>query len=386
MFSQLSIHQVDDFPNEGGDGAVTHRSSQADAMRQSVLNSLRRDDAGGIALVMAFALPILLMIVGGTLDYVQAVAQRERLQSIIDSATLAATRELSLADARRENVAAVVQEMVLKMLAGNQPDGPKPALSVSVSSDPLEVTVVAQQVTQPYFGGSFGLAATHLEVAAVARVIGRPNICALALDPSADGTLSLEKNALVTGRNCAVYSNSTHNNGLKSKNSASLTASLICTAGGKDGGPGNFMPQPLVDCPTFDDPLAQRPEPTPSACVGTGSGPTTVVNSTPLSPGTYCGGLVVKAGTHARLDPGIYVIKDGPLLVEDGASLTGSGVGFYLTGKGAVLMFSRGSSIDLQAASSGTMAGMLFFEARSQPTTNTHQILSDDARNLLGTI
>jgi len=35
------------------------------------------------------------------------------------------------------------------------------------------------------------------------------------------------------------------------------------------------------------------------------------------------------------LAAGTYVIKDGPLLVNDGASINGKGVGFFLTGKGA---------------------------------------------------
>jgi hypothetical protein len=51
-----------------------------------------------------------------------------------------------------------------------------------------------------------------------------------------------------------------------------------------------------------------------------------------------------------------------------------------------MLTFERASSIDLTAPSSGPMAGLLMFEARSQPTAAVHRILSDDARNLLGTI
>ena len=59
---------------------------------------------------------------------------------------------------------------------------------------------------------------------------------------------------------------------------------------------------------------------------------------------------------------------------------------FYFTGNMAQLMFDVQSSIDLTAPRDGLMAGLLMFEARNQPKTGLHKILSDDARNLLGTI
>ena len=66
--------------------------------------------------------------------------------------------------------------------------------------------------------------------------------------------------------------------------------------------------------------------------------------------------------------------------------LTGANVAFYFTGSKAQLLFDVQSSIDLTAPRDGLMAGLLMFEARNQPKTGLHKILSDDARNLLGTI
>lgn len=339
---------------------------------------------GTIAVLFAMLLPIVVLLIGGALDFGQAFNQRARLQSAVDKAALAAARELGLSDARRENVPAVVETMVLASMSANKGGADIPQLETKVVDDPLEVHVIGRQTTLPFFGGTLGLASIDLEVHAVARIVGRPNICVLALDPSANGTISLEKNARVTGQNCAVFSNSTHTNAIKSKNSANLTASLICSAGGKDGLPGNFAPEPLTDCPTFDDPLAGRPEPLIAPCDA--ALPTKVDTSRSLWPGTYCGGLDIRGGAEVKLDAGIYVIKDGPLIVRDGASLTGAGAGFFFTGTKAELTFERQSSIDLQAPASGQMAGLLLFEGRSQPTSAIHKILSDDARNLLGTL
>jgi hypothetical protein len=185
--------------------------------------------------------------------------------------------------------------------------------------------------------------------------------------------------------NCAVFSNSTHTNSIKSKKRSMLGASLICSAGGKDGGKGNFMPEPLTDCPQFEDPLAGRPSPDADAtCTETGlelSG-----GSTTLSPGTYCGGLRITDGADVTLRPGVYILKDGPLDIDDDATLKGDGVGFYLTGKGSVLAIDSDSTVALEAMTSGPMAGLLMFEDRAQPTSAHHRLLADDAQVMVGTI
>jgi hypothetical protein len=345
----------------------------------------RVDARGSIAINGAIALSVVMLLIGSGLDYGQATNQRSKLQTAVDTAAFAAARELGMSDAKRENVSAIVEAVIAGVIK-SQVTGTigSPALETVVRDQPLEVEVTARQMTTPFFGNAFGLAPRMLKVQAVARIVGRPNICVLALDGSANGAISLEKNARVTGQNCAVYSNSLSTNAIKSKNSAVLSASLICAAGGKDGAPGNFTPAPLTDCPTFEDPLAGRPEPSVGNCVS--QTPVVVTSRRTLNPGTYCGGLEIGSGADVTLQPGIYIIKDGPFKVLDGGRVTGSGVGLFLTGDNSLLNIARVSSIDLEAPTSGPMAGLLMFEARNQSNAAIHKILSDDARNLLGTI
>jgi hypothetical protein len=86
------------------------------------------------------------------------------------------------------------------------------------------------------------------------------------------------------------------------------------------------------------------------------------------------------------LRPGIYVMRDGPLRVDGGASLTGQHVGLFLTGTNALVEFELDSTISLIAPRDGVMAGLLMFENPAAPVLNQHRISSNDARVLLGTI
>ena len=67
------------------------------------------------------------------------------------------------------------------------------------------------------------------------------------------------------------------------------------------------------------------------------------------------------------LRPGVYIIKDGPLVVDKNASLTGVNVGFYFTGVRGGLLFDEKSTVSLTAPKNGPMSGLLFFEDRLAP-------------------
>ena len=139
-----------------------------------------------------------------------------------------------------------------------------------------------------------------------------------------------------------------------------------------------------------------------------------VDQSVTLSPGTYCGGLHVTKNAVVSLRSGIYVMKNGPLVVDQKGSLSGTDVAFYFTGDKGGLLFDSKTSISLAAPTTGVMAGLLMMEERAvsdpidpiaavdqdplAPTAptppplgatkpmRTYRIISDDARTMLGTI
>ena len=343
-----------------------------------------RDTQASIAVKFALTLPFVFALVGGTVDYGMLVRDRERLQVAADAAAKAAALEFTLIDTSKNDISAVARGIVLAMVRA---DTPESALGVQVlaraQQDPLQVSVDAVQNFKGPFGVLGGIE-PKIIVRSVARVVGKLNICVLALEPQADGAIELWTQARLTAQNCAVYSNSTSPTGIKVKNSGRLSATVVCSVGGSDGGKNSFSPEPVSDCPVFDDPLASRASPSFGSCTFNA---TKLVNqSTTLHPGVYCGGLNVKGSSDVKFAPGIYVIKDGPLFFGDNAIVTGEGVGFFLTGTNAKLDFRTDTTISLAAPVSGAMAGILFQEGRDQPSSTLHVINSDNARTLLGTI
>lgn len=346
------------------------------------ISTFSTDQKGGVALLAALLLPVVLVLCGGVIDYGHAFAQRQRLQNITDKAALSAARELGLSDAVRESLSEVVKASVSATLTANRKGIPTPTVETSLGSDPLEVTVRAESRVAPLFGGGFGLVPVDLKVVSVARIVGRPNVCLLALERSEPAALWLVKSSRMTGNNCSVFSNSSSTTGLIVRDDAVLSAKTVCSAGGIDKS-GKINPEPIGDCPTFEDPLAGRPEPLLGDCDYKN---VTVSDATEtLSPGVYCGGLSITGTAKVTLEPGVYAIKDGLLSVRDQASIDGTDVSFFL-GPSTWFLFGPESSVSLSARKTGELAGLLFFASRAQSKIITHSILSKNAQRLVGTV
>lgn len=349
-----------------------------------VLQALRRgwrNDAGSVMILFSLAAPMLLAGAGVAIDYIMLSTTRADLQNAADGAALAAAREFRLGNTSPGTVASVAGRFAHLALADARREG---AVSASADMSAKTVTVAIRTVARTTVMHLFGATAATVSVSATARVVGGAPICVVGLAASENFTISLDKNARLEAPNCAIYSNSTQSQGLNAKNNATIKAAFICSAGGKSSpGPGSFSPSPQTDCPVLADPLATRPAPPVAGCSMTDA---VIKTNTTLFPGVYCGGLSVSAGASVTLSPGVYVIKDGPFSVGGGGGVMGANVGFYLSGKDARLDFQAASTISLTAPNAGDMAGMLIFEDRASPVGQVHEILSDNARNLLGTI
>lgn len=343
---------------------------------------LLADKGGSVGLMFAFTLPILVGFAGVSVDYASLSAQRTKLQAIADSAALAAARGFRLGNANIQ---------VLNQAATAHASGALAGHNLTATITPLvdlkarSITVTLSSEPPTFVLRYIGVTAAGIKAAATARMIGGAPICVIGLDSAANATVEMDKSAKLEAPNCAVYSNSRKPNGLVARNRASMRAAFICSAGGMiSPGPGSFTPAPQIDCPVIPDPLLTRTLPSNGGCLQTGANHKGgVVN---LVPGTYCGGASFTAAATVTLAPGIYVFKDGPLVVAGGSSFSGTNVALHFVGTNAELKFEAASSISLTAPRSGSMAGILISEDRASSGNPVHSILSDDARTLLGTI
>jgi len=294
--------------------------------------------------------------------------------------------------------------------------------TVDTTTDEVSVTI-SQPSRKSFFLSQFIPHEDPIIVHTLAVAKGVTNVCIIALEPSNADAISASVAATLEAAKCAILSNSKSPNGVDVTGLAKLTAALICSAGGASGGSLNFNPMPILDCPQCDDPLKERTPPDTAGCdhvntflspgangsVASGGGRVaSTINSgvtlavdlvdgaapgmltgytrVDLSPGNYCGGIKVTGAVDVHFAPGVYVIKDGPLVFDAGARLYGLNVGFYFTGNGAIFDFRQNSVIHLTAPKSGLLSGLLFWGDANAPVGRVHKITSANARELLGTI
>ncbi|MGE0212565.1 MAG: TadE/TadG family type IV pilus assembly protein [Parvibaculaceae bacterium] len=343
------------------------------------------DRSGTVAMVTVLSAPVLLGCVGAGVDTFMMLYLSNRLQVTADAAALAGVKELDLAGSDGGQVEATATAYVKANLASSSIKEEDIKVSVVVDSKNSAVDVTIAQTWAPMFLHFVSDDVMPLKVNSRAQSIGRRLACVIGLSKILPAGVQLWSNASLTADGCDVYSNTELPTGLVVSDNAVLKAEFICTSGGYiAAGPKMVDPQPITDCPAFDDPLASRQPPKIGSCDHLA---TIILNQTrTLNPGVYCGGLTILGTSKVTLNPGVYIINNGLFTVAGSATLKGENVGFYLAGLATLMLFDSNSTIDLTAPKSGPLAGILFFEDRKAPPLRVHRIGSNNARNLLGTI
>jgi hypothetical protein len=164
-----------------------------------------------------------------------------------------------------------------------------------------------------------------------------------------------------------VQVDSTSAKALKASGNAEVTASGVGVVGG-DSVSGNARLGQVLHTSSLADPLATLAAPSTSglACYGSvnlgGNG------SECLHPGIY-NSISVSGNARLTLLPGIYVITSGGISVSGNATVSGSGVLLYLGGGG--LHLNGNASVNLTAATSGSYAGIAFFQSRTNSSADS---------------
>jgi Flp pilus assembly protein TadG len=330
---------------------------------------VRRNESGQVLVVVVLMIVVLCGLAGLAVDEGVFQNDRRRMQAAADSAAIAGDQEILSGNSGTIGLAARNEAETNGFTNGAQNVSitvNNPPASGSYSGDSNAVEVIVSQQKPTYFLNVLGISTVTVSTRAVAH-LGSAPYCIMALNPSADNSLSLFGAALLSTCGIVDDSNSGHAFGIFGV--ALWHASSIGIVGGYDFDLLPFVsPRPTTGIAPVGDPLARLQAPTFGGCdhVNYSLG---LISIATMNPGVYCGGITLTGAAILHLNPGTYVIRGGGLNVLGASLITGTGVTFYITGdatypyKGVNILAADLHS--LTAPTSGAMEGILFFQDRS---------------------
>lgn len=328
-------------------------------MKNSVAATLRRfarQCAGNVTVITGLAAIPVIAAAGIAIDYSRGTRVESELQQIADAAALAA--------AAGKNISGTTSQKQAQRtaIAQNYIDAQLSSLGDAVSGTPV-ITVGPNTVDvaiNATVSGSLAEVLTsssqtmNVSVNSKAAFSKDSYLCLLSTEDHDPESIYFQGNSEFMASVCTVQANSDDDNAMRTWGNAYAESDGFCAVGGWTG--SGFEPPPENGCTAKPDPYASLVMPTVGACDYNNK---QVKNTTAtLDPGVYCGGLDVRTHGVANLNPGLYIMKDGPLKVDSQSTLNaGNAVVFYLTGSTANVNFTSGASVTINAPKPGEGVG-----------------------------
>jgi Flp pilus assembly protein TadG len=325
---------------------------------------LRR--TGSVTALVALGLPVLIGVAALGLDASLIYLQRRQAQSIADGAAMAGAYELYLSSSNTSGASSAATAFASNRGATNTTVSIPPTSGLfSSKSNYIEVTL---SITHPRMfsalWGSGTMTATATSIARGGGTLPYSTSSVILLDSSSSGSLTVAGGSQLKS-SAAIQVNSSSTTAVNVNNGAQINASLNIVGGDTVTGGSQINGTVTTGVSAVSDPLAS---------VSTPSVPT--ATTTPLSnyqgwgsftmqPGLYTGNVSLGNGGTFTMQPGLYYIQGGSFTVANGATLTGSGVTIYIDNGGGSISFQGGTSTTLTPQTSGTYAGMVYFQNRS---------------------
>ncbi len=147
-----------------------------------------------------------------------------------------------------------------------------------------------------------------------------------------------------------------------------------------------LTPKPKTGVIAASDPLAYVQAPSVGSCAHTNfslNGNTgSAASPYQLYAGPYCGGITVHGNAWLHFNAGTYVLAGGGRNISANTTMTGTDIAFYNTtgtgGYGAITL-NGNTQANFSAPTSGPLAGILFFQDRSIPTTGAASTISGNS-------
>ncbi len=352
------------------------------------------DERGSVAVQIALTLVVILGMVSLGAEVTSVLLKQRRMQTAADSAAVAGATALGAGT----NVTLEADAVAAANGFTNGVD----EVTVTVNNPPLTGThaanssavevIVKQPQTLPLasliYSGTWTPGAR-----AVALISSSASYCALQLDTSATAGVLISNGADVNMNACGLGANATGSTAVTINGGAKLTATSLTVSGTTsvtNGGHLNISGTTSVNQPAMADPYASVNVPTYGACTYSSIYQPGWTNSLTLSPGVYCGGMNIANGIpNVVMNPGVYIIKGGTFTLGGGIKITGTGVTIVLTGSGsnyATANIGNGVTVTLSAPTSGTMAGLLFYQDRNAPNSGSNTLQGGAAMSLTGAL
>jgi hypothetical protein len=252
-----------------------------------------------------------------------------------------------------------------------------PPTAPGIGSAAYWVTFRVIQKVPQMFSAVLGNTSGMVAARSTAVVTGAIN-CIYALNPTAPNAVSVGGTASLVS-SCGISVNSNNGCAISTNGSAVLTAPEYDTVGNVCTH-DPLTPAANTGVPPVSDPLAALPVPASAPYTCDHSGTYSPPADTDLYPGVYCGGIRVPNATYT-FHAGTYILVGGGLSTQSSNShiLSTGGVTFYNTFGATTnsssyaysgINISANSTVSLIAPTSGTYAGILFFEDRASPPAN----------------
>jgi len=357
-------------------------------MAKSLYRKFLSNQAGSIAIMIGLLMPVVIGGLGLGAEVGNWYFNQRKLQNAADVAAYAGGVQL-----RAEKDQTTIEGAALAAALKTGYTASIGTISANVppttgdfAGDTNAVEGVVQENVPRLFTAIFQDGNVPMSGRAVARLIQGAAACIIALDPSASAAVNFTGSSNVILDGCNVHANSLAVDAVTVIGSGHVETPCASSMGNVSATAGLVMSEcsnPIENANYIDDPYADVPYP----LLGVTCEPVNVFDGPPdstynISPGEYCGGLTIKR--TVTMDPGMYVVSGGDLVIQSTAVVSGTGVTFFLTG-GATLTIAGTASVQLSAPTSGIYAGILLFVDRDDLYA-THIINGDSSSFFEGVI
>jgi len=324
-------------------------SAWSDQFRECVRNFCRAR-GGNLAVTFAVAAIPVIGAVGAAVDLSKANDVKTQLQNAVDAAVLAGVTQSA---ASQISTATVVFTGDFVGKYGNAGSA-----SFTQNADKSLSGAATSNVNMSFLPL---LGISTMAVGANATASPGPQatspVCILLVNTLDAQELLVNSGAQLNAPTCEIHVLSTQSPAAIFN--TTLNVKRICIKGSSIIKNGGANPPAETSCATISDPFAGK---LPTVTAGTCIYQSPLSGNVTLDPGTYCGGVNFNGSGTLTLNPGLYVLKSGSMILNSGWTVNGTGVTFYFADQNSYIQFNSNVTASLSAPTSGTYANILMFE------------------------